>query len=98
MSDLDGAFRVPFRNFYSSVLFKFGLFSVLRFQPSLYIFIVMCFPPDMLNPNVSHIFIIAHIYLSICLSVCPAVHPSIHPQSFLGPWPLFQFLNPIHSR
>jgi hypothetical protein len=30
------------------------------------------------------------IYLSIYLSMAV--------QSFVGPWPLFQFLNPIHSR
>jgi hypothetical protein len=40
-------FAFLFVIFCSPVLFKFGLFSVLSFQPSLHIFIVMCFPPNM---------------------------------------------------
>jgi hypothetical protein len=36
------------------------------------------------------------IYLSICPSVQPPTHPSIHSfmvlQPFVGPWPIFQFL------
>jgi hypothetical protein len=38
--------------------------------------------------------------MSICLSVSLSlsVHPSIYLQSFCWTWPLFQFLNPIHSR
>jgi hypothetical protein len=26
------------------------------------------------------------------------IHSSLAPQSFVGPWPLFQFRNPVHSR
>jgi hypothetical protein len=46
------------------------------------------------------------MYVCVCLSVCLSIYLSIYLsmylsmalQSFVGPWPLFQFLNPIHSR
>jgi hypothetical protein len=37
------------------------------------------------------------IYLSIYLSIYPSIYLSMALQSFVGPWPLFQFLNPIQS-
>jgi hypothetical protein len=40
-----------------------------------------------------YLFIYLSIYLSVCLSVCL----SMALQSLIGPWPLYQFLNPIHS-
>jgi hypothetical protein len=38
------------------------------------------------------------IYLSVCPSFCLPVCLSMALQSFVGPWPLFQFLNPTHSQ
>jgi hypothetical protein len=38
------------------------------------------------------------LFMTICLSICPPTRPSVALRLFVGPWPLFQFLNPIHSR
>jgi hypothetical protein len=66
---------------------------------------VDCFPSYLLPKrdfNCSHI-LISHIhyhyeYFTHFLFLLSLKYSSVALQPFIGPWPLFQFLNPIHSR
>jgi hypothetical protein len=47
---------------------------------------------------VAIVFRVESIYLSVYLSMYPSICTSMALQPFVGPWPHFQLLNPIHSR
>jgi hypothetical protein len=82
----------PFSDKRSALSGYFSLLSCTNLSVSvcLSIYLSIClsvYPPTYLPSYLP-------IYLSILLSVCL----SIALQSFVGRWPLFQFLNPVHCR